>query len=80
MAQARVKQRVSEGGHKVPNAVVARRHVTGLRNLCGLYLPLADSALIYDNATSAGMLIAERKDAGRLIVYDATKWKAIEGA
>jgi len=80
MAQARVAQRVREGGHNVAGPVVQRRFVTGLRNLRQLYLPLADSALIYDNASPAGTLIAERKVPGKLTIHHPAKWKAIEDA
>lgn len=79
LAQARVARRVREGGHNVPDRVVARRFVAGLRNLRRLYLPLADSALIYDNAAEDGVLIAERK-ALKLTVRDNAKWKTIEDA
>lgn len=80
MAQARVRQRVREGGHGVAEPVIARRFVAGMRNLVRLYLPLADSALIYDNAAPLGTLIAERKGHGDFVVYDPVKWRAIEEA
>lgn len=80
MAQARVAQRVREGGHNVPAPIVARRFAAGLRNLRHLYLPLADSATIYDNATVGGVLIAERTLSGKFVVHDAEKWKMIEKA
>ncbi len=80
MAQARVAQRVREGGHNVPAPIVARRFAAGLRNLRRLYLPLADVALIYDNASVGGVLVAERSAGGEFIVHDAAKWRMIEEA
>ncbi len=80
MAQARVRQRVREGGHAVPPAVIARRFVGGLRNLRRLYLPLADVAMIYDNGATGGVLVAEKTSVGEFIVHDATKWAKIEKA
>jgi predicted ABC-type ATPase len=62
------------------NGADARSLASNLRTPRRLYLPLADSALIYDNASARGTLIAERKAPGELIIYDPTKWKAIEEA
>jgi predicted ABC-type ATPase len=50
IALQRVAQRVREGGHAIPPAVIRRRYVSGLRNMLGQYLPLADIAAIYENA------------------------------
>ena len=43
LAVNRVTARVRLGGHDVPEGTVRRRYTRGLRNLFGLYLPLADS-------------------------------------
>lgn len=80
MAQARVRQRVREGGHAVPPTVIARRFRSGLRNLQRLYLPLADVAMIYDNRANGGTLVAEKTSEGEFIVHDAVKWAKIEKA
>ncbi|MCW5775146.1 MAG: AAA family ATPase [Phycisphaeraceae bacterium] len=58
LAIERVRGRVAEGGHDVPEAVVRRRYERGLRNLWNLYLPLADDWSVYDNAGSRPDLIA----------------------
>ncbi|MDB5601737.1 MAG: hypothetical protein JWN71_3781 [Xanthobacteraceae bacterium] len=80
IALARVSQRVAEGGHDIPKPVVIRRYKAGLRNLLDLYLPVADIALIYDNADSGDVLIAERGVDGQLEVYDRERWSQIEEA
>lgn len=59
LAVARVKTRVQEGGHDVPNPVVARRYYAGLRNLFELYIPLCDYWMIFDKSKLASELIAE---------------------
>jgi predicted ABC-type ATPase len=46
----RVAQRVTRGGHYIPDDVVARRYVMGLYNMRHMFLPLADVAAIYDNS------------------------------
>lgn len=50
LALNRVAARVRLGGHDVPEGTVRRRYTRGLRNLFGLYLPLADSWQLFDNS------------------------------
>lgn len=59
LALARVQQRVREGGHHVPESVVRRRFVAGLRNLENLYQPIVDEWAIYDNSGNEPLLIEE---------------------
>jgi predicted ABC-type ATPase len=49
---ARVKQRVSKGGHHVPTADIRSRFARSLVNLADHYLPLADRWVIWDNQIS----------------------------
>jgi predicted ABC-type ATPase len=80
-ALARVAQRVREGGHAVPDAIVARRYAAGLRNMRHLYLPLVDVGLIFDNSDDAGpALIAERTPAAPFAIHSPARWAAIEEA
>src|SRR5262245_26863405 len=50
LAIARVADRVRRGGHHVPDVVVRRRFIAGLRNLFSVYMDAVDSWTIYDNA------------------------------
>jgi predicted ABC-type ATPase len=38
----RVAQRVSEGGHNIPETVIRRRYRAGIKNLFNIYMPVAD--------------------------------------
>ncbi len=49
-AVARVRQRVSEGGHDVPEAVVCRRFCAGWHNFERVYRDLVDEWVLYDNS------------------------------
>lgn len=42
LAIERVKTRVLEGGHQVPQSVIVHRYYSGLSNLFHLYLPICD--------------------------------------
>jgi predicted ABC-type ATPase len=53
-AVARVRERVSSGGHAVPEETVRRRFVSGLANFFHVYRPLATTWRIYDNSTRGG--------------------------
>jgi predicted ABC-type ATPase len=77
-AVSRVARRVSEGGHRIPADTIVRRYAAGLRNMRQLYLPLADRALIYDNADGAGVLIADRQLGGEFAIRDQQRWSQIE--
>jgi predicted ABC-type ATPase len=77
IALARVARRVAQGGHRIPDDVVIRRHAAGLRNMRQLYLPIADIAYIYDNTDKGGVLIAERQPDNSLIVRDTRRWNLI---
>jgi predicted ABC-type ATPase len=77
MAVHRVRLRVRQGGHDVPEETIRRRYASGLRNLFQIYLPLADRALILDNTrTPLGgevEAIAEKTPHG-LNIADPVKW------
>ena len=50
LAKERIKQRVRQGGHNVPDVDVERRLSRSLKNFFGLYKVLADSWEIFDNS------------------------------
>lgn len=59
MAVARVAQRVKQGGHDIPEAVIRRRFAAGLANL-PRYCGLVDDWDVYDNSGLKPILINER--------------------
>lgn len=77
MSIIRVARRVAEGGHFVPDGVVIRRYWAGLRNLHRHYLPLANTAAVYDNADRQAVLVVEKSEETGLRIYDETRWKKI---
>jgi predicted ABC-type ATPase len=78
MAIERVARRVEQGGHDVPADTIRRRYEKGVSNMAKLYLPLAETAAIYDNGDAGRILMAERERSGPLIIHDAERWKLIE--
>jgi len=59
MAIARVKQRVREGGHDVPDAVIRRRFYAEWHNFETLYRDLADDWVLYDNSGEQPLVLTE---------------------
>lgn len=60
-AKERVKMRVKEGGHDIPEEVVERRYWSGLANFFELFAPIVDWWALYDNNGDT-KLIANKKD------------------
>ncbi len=50
MAVERVRERVRQGGHDVPEQVIRRRYEAGWRNFNRVYKRLVDHWFLYDNA------------------------------
>jgi len=61
LALSRVRARVSEGGHNVPEAVVRRRFSRSIRNFFIHYRRLADSWSLFDNSGATPIVIAFEK-------------------
>lgn len=56
-AIARVAQRVRQGGHDVPQAIIRRRFAAGRENFDRLYAPMVDAWALYDNAGAVPVLL-----------------------
>jgi predicted ABC-type ATPase len=68
LALSRVKERVSGGGHNIPDATVERRYTRSIQNL-RRYRELADSWMLFDNSGTVPTVIAEENQ-GRLGIID----------
>ena len=74
----RVAQRVSNGGHNIPEEDIRRRFKRGIYNLVHLYLPICDSALIYNNAHGNAILAVEKEPPKKEIhVYEPNMWNQL---
>lgn len=60
LSVARVAARVRSGGHDVPEAVIRRRYVAGLRHFFDVYQPLVNDWRMYDNARPDGPRLIAR--------------------
>jgi predicted ABC-type ATPase len=59
LAISRIRDRVFEGGHNVPDIDVRRRFTRGISNLFKLYKPLLTSWILFDNSEERPRIIAK---------------------
>jgi predicted ABC-type ATPase len=59
LAISRVKTRVREGGHHIPEDVIRRRYKSGLRNFFNLFLIKVDNWLFVNNSGDDYEIVAE---------------------
>jgi predicted ABC-type ATPase len=71
LAKERIKQRVKQGGHHVPDADVKRRLDRSLKNFLDLYMPLADAWDIFDNSGAEPRLVVKCNEKGLQIIDKA---------
>jgi predicted ABC-type ATPase len=62
LALSRIQERVSRGGHDVPEGVVRRRFDRSMQNFLAHYRGLADSWTLFDNSGETPTVIALEKD------------------
>lgn len=78
VAISRVAYRVQLGGHHVPDDIIRRRYVAGLKNLQNLYIPLANSWYVIDNRTrDQPVPIADGKLGAEPNVQQPELWREI---
>jgi predicted ABC-type ATPase len=77
MAVSRVRARVRQGGHHVPEHVVRRRYTSGLSNLRNLYWPIANIVWLLDGSEFPPTKVAHIQE-GNLHVFHMPLFKRIE--
>jgi len=78
LAKERVKTRVKEGGHNIPEDVIERRYLKGIYNLFDIYLPIVDSTLIFDNSFGKHKLIAYKIGNDKITKVDINKFNQLK--
>ena len=58
LAMQRVAERVAKGGHNIPESVISRRYVAGIRNLFHLFMSEVDYWELYDNSSYPAVQVA----------------------
>ncbi len=71
LAVQRVKDRVREGGHSIPEAVIWRRYEGGLRQFFQHYRTVVDTWLLVDNSSGRAQTIAKCSGSELTVVNDS---------
>lgn len=74
LAVMRVARRVAAGGHSIPEDVIRRRYVAGLRNFLTVYRTLATTWEVYDNSGTVPRLVAAGRKAVTVEIADTETW------
>ncbi len=69
LSQARVKVRILQGGHSVPEPVIARRFERSIRNFLQSYRFAADAWILFDNSGGRPQIIAQYKAGKTRIIH-----------
>lgn len=77
-AVTRVAERVSRGGHNIPDTTIRRRYSAGLKNFFKLYRPLAYHWDMYDNSLKGQpRRVASGAWTVPDVIHDPVKWQSI---
>jgi predicted ABC-type ATPase len=77
LAVERVKTRVVEGGHNIPENVIRRRYVNGLKNFFELYCDEVHNWMFIENSGGEYLVIAEREE-DSLAIHEIELWQEIK--
>ena len=80
IAIARVRRRVAQGGHSVPEDVIRRRYERGMANFANRYRNAADKWQLYDNSDPLDRKLVARGEQSEIDVVDADRWSRFERA
>ncbi|MGY6521849.1 MAG: zeta toxin family protein [Mongoliitalea sp.] len=77
LAISRVKTRVNEGGHNIPEDVIKRRYKSGIENFFSLFMNKVDNWLFVNNSGDSYEIIAEGSGI-KVAVYNNKLWDKLK--
>jgi predicted ABC-type ATPase len=80
IAIARVRRRVRQGGHSIPDDVIRRRYQRGLVNFAHRYRAAVDAWQLYDNTDPFDRRPVARGARDAIEIVDADRWSRFERA
>lgn len=67
-SRQRVKQRVADGGHDIPDQAILRRYGRTVANFLNMFSSLCDEAMCYDSSDLTPILVFEQRGQDRVVV------------
>ncbi|MGI9191656.1 MAG: zeta toxin family protein [Chitinophagaceae bacterium] len=77
LAKKRVQIRVTEGGHNIPEDIIERRYMRGLKNLFKIYTPIVNHVLLFDNSLGLNETIASKSLNSDWKINNSTAWEQL---
>jgi len=77
LAVERVRIRVKEGGHNIPEKTIRRRYDLGISNMFNLYIPIADYWMFIDNSKTPFEILADGQGETE-VVKNKLIWKKLK--
>jgi len=77
LAKARIKQRVRNGGHDVPEEDIDRRFIRSRRNFISYYRDLSDTWIVFDNSSDKSKEIV-KCNSGNMTILDKNSYHQFE--
>jgi len=78
LAVARVKTRVAEGGHHIPEEVIRRKYKKGIQNLFQLFIPICDYWIIIDNSQKPYIVVEEGEEDQEFSIQNKDIWNKLK--
>ncbi len=80
LAKERVRLRVKEGGHNIPDNVIERRYIKGLYNFFNVFLSICDNVMLFDNSAESPKLIMTKSKNKPEEIIDAPIYDQIKSS
>ena len=74
----RVAERVSKGGHNIPQDIIVRRYYEGINNLFKIYMPIVDTWVLVNNSETPRNIVASGGKNQATTVRNSVLFKKIE--
>lgn len=78
LAIERVRIRVSEGGHNIPEETIRRRYFRGIYNLSNKFIELCDFWIVINNSSKPFAFVAEGQGKAKIKIHDESIWQKIK--
>ena len=77
-AMERVAERVSKGGHNIPQDIIVRRYYEGIDNLFKIYMPIVDTWILVNNSETPRSIVASGGNNQERIIRNSVLFNQIE--
>ena len=77
-AMERVAERVSKGGHNIPQDIIVRRYYEGIDNLFQIYMPIVDTWILVNNSETPRSIVASGGNNQELLIRNSVLFNQIK--